>query len=112
MLAGDDALALPILALGGHGVISVAANLVPRRMADLVAAALRGDFARARTLHYELAPLAEALFLETNPVPAKRAAEMMGLAAGRPRLPLAPLGPENEARLKGVLRKMRLLKGR
>lgn len=112
VLAGDDVLTLPILALGGHGVISVAANLVPRQMADLVAAALRGDLARARRLHYRLSPLFEALFLETNPIPAKRAAELMGLAAGKPRLPLAPLGPENEARLKEVLRRMRLLRRR
>lgn len=112
VLAGDDALTLPILALGGRGVISVAANFVPRLMADLVASALRGDLARARKLHYEVSPLLEALFLETNPVPAKRAAELMGLAAGSPRLPLAPIGPENEARLKETLREMRLLKRR
>ncbi|MEM3087316.1 MAG: 4-hydroxy-tetrahydrodipicolinate synthase [Halobacteria archaeon] len=112
VLAGDDALTLPILALGGHGVISVAANLVPREMAGLVAAALRSDLARARKLHYGVAPLVEALFLETNPVPVKRAAELAGLAGGKPRLPLAPLGPENEARLKEVLRRMGLLKRR
>lgn len=109
VLAGDDALTLPVIALGGHGVISVAANLVPRDMARLVAAALSGDFARARRIHYRLAPLLDVLFLETNPVPAKRAAELMGLAAGPPRLPLAPLGRENEARLRAVLKRMGLL---
>jgi len=76
--SGDDALTLPIMAVGGVGVISVLANIMPKRCADMTAAALSGDWAKARRLHYEMLPLMRALFLETNPIPIKAAAAMMG----------------------------------
>lgn len=109
VISGDDALTLPIIALGGKGVISVAANIVPDKMSALASASLQGKFAEARKIHYELAPLFEVLFLETNPIPVKKAAEMLGLAAGKPRLPLAELSKENEKKLEAVLKKLGLL---
>jgi len=104
ILSGDDGLTLPILSVGGSGVISVVANIVPERMVKLVNAALTGDMATARRIHYEIAPLIRALFTETNPVPVKRAAGLIGLASGHLRLPLAPLGSENEQVLLEALR--------
>ena len=76
VLSGDDGLTLPILSIGGRGVISVAANIVPDRMSRMVNAALAGDYETARKVHYEIAPLIRALFLETNPIPVKKAAEL------------------------------------
>src|SRR5213076_560123 len=79
VLSGDDNITLPLMAVGGRGVISVIANIVPRDTADLVHAALDGDFKRARELHYKLYPLARAAFLETNPIPIKEAMAMAGM---------------------------------
>jgi 4-hydroxy-tetrahydrodipicolinate synthase len=109
IFAGDDSSTIPIIALGGVGVVSVAANIIPQRMASLTAEALSGNFDRARDLHYELAPLFDALFLETNPIPVKKAAELMKLSNGTIRLPLAELDKENEARLREVLTEMDLI---
>src|SRR5439155_9085251 len=79
VLSGDDNITLPLLAIGGRGVVSVIANIVPRETADLVHAALDGDWKRARELHYKLFPLARAAFLETNPIPIKEAMGMAGM---------------------------------
>ncbi|MCX7622440.1 MAG: 4-hydroxy-tetrahydrodipicolinate synthase [Thermomicrobium sp.] len=103
VLSGDDSLTLPIIAVGGQGVVSVVANIAPAAMSALVRAALLGDLERARALHRELFPLARALFLETNPVPVKAAAEMLGLCSGTVRLPLAPLSEANRERLRATL---------
>lgn len=100
VLSGDDGLTLPIMALGGKGVISVVADVAPRKMVAMVEAMLKGDLETARKLHYMLSPLASALFLETNPIPVKTATRMIGLAAGPLRLPLAPMAEKNETRLK------------
>ncbi len=89
--AGDDAWTLPLMALGGDGVISVSSNLVPRIMKELVDACKEGDYLRARTINQRLLPLYEASAFETNPIPIKAAMEAAGLAAGAPRLPLTPL---------------------
>ncbi|MBW6518271.1 MAG: 4-hydroxy-tetrahydrodipicolinate synthase [ANME-2 cluster archaeon] len=99
LFSGDDAMTLPIMELGGVGVISVTANIVPEKMAAMVAAFNKGDRTEAKRIEKELLPLIDALFLETNPIPVKRAAELIGLASGHLRLPLAPLSPENEVRL-------------
>jgi 4-hydroxy-tetrahydrodipicolinate synthase len=93
-----------MLALGAKGVISTVANVAPRRTVEMVEAFRRGDLMRAQQLHYELAPLVRALFLETNPIPVKTAYKIMGLAAGPLRLPLAPMSAENEDKLKEVLK--------
>jgi 4-hydroxy-tetrahydrodipicolinate synthase len=106
VLSGDDGLTLPILSIGGRGVISVAANIIPDRMSKIVNAALAGDYETARKVHYEIAPLIRALFLETNPIPVKKAAELMGLASGHVRLPLAPLSEANTAKLEDELKKL------
>jgi 4-hydroxy-tetrahydrodipicolinate synthase len=103
VLSGDDSLTLPIMSVGGTGVISVLANIAPSATRELVHAALTGDFARARQLHHELFPVARALFLETNPVPVKAAAELLGLCRSEVRLPLAPLSPAALQRLRQAL---------
>ncbi|MCR3882968.1 4-hydroxy-tetrahydrodipicolinate synthase [Methanotrichaceae archaeon M04Ac] len=100
VLSGDDVLTIPIVALGGRGVISVVADVAPRKMVAMVDAIFRGDLETARKIHYSLSPLAEALFLETNPIPVKAATGMIGLSAGPLRLPLAPMSEKNEKRLK------------
>ncbi len=91
VLSGDDSLTLPIMSVGGRGVISVVSNIVPRAMSDLTTAALAGDYGRARMIHHELLDLCGAMFVETNPVPVKAAAELLGLATSDVRLPLVNL---------------------
>ncbi|MCS7131932.1 MAG: 4-hydroxy-tetrahydrodipicolinate synthase, partial [Hadesarchaea archaeon] len=109
--SGEDSLTFPILALGGVGVISVASNLVPDRLAEMVDAFFEGKLEEARRIHYELMPLFKVLFIETNPSPVKAAMEMMGMPAGKPRLPLVELQPENREKLRKVLVDMGLVKG-
>ncbi len=96
ILSGDDALTLPMMALGAHGVVSVASNVAPDGVVSLVRAALAGRYSEARALHYKLRPLFEALFLTSNPIPVKRAAMRLGHARDAVRMPLLPLG-EDEA---------------
>jgi len=104
VLSGDDFTVLPLLALGGTGVISVVSNVAPADTAALCKAFLRGDLAAAKALHYKLAPLNRAMFLEVNPVPVKTALAMMGrIPNGDLRLPLVPLLPANEAKLREIL---------
>ena len=109
VVAGDDFLTLPIMSLGGKGVISVAANIAPQPMSEMVDAMLKGDIEKARELNLRLFPLFEAMFLETNPIPVKRAAELMGLPAGHVRLPLGGLSEENEQKLRKVLEALELM---
>ncbi|MFH0778009.1 MAG: 4-hydroxy-tetrahydrodipicolinate synthase [Candidatus Eisenbacteria bacterium] len=106
LLSGDDSLALPMLAVGASGVISVAANVVPemlKRMLDLFFA---GDTEGAKRIHFQLLPLFKALFLEANPSPIKKACELMGLFSGELRLPLVPVRRETEEALKRELKKL------
>ena len=103
ILSGDDDLTLPIMALGGSGVISVVANVAPRKTVAMVEAVAKGDLESARKLHYELAPLVRSMFIETNPIPVKTAYNLMGLAGGPLRLPLAAMAPEKELALKDVI---------
>jgi len=109
VVAGDDFLTLPIMSLGGKGVISVAANIAPQPMSEMVDAMLKGDIEKARELNLRLFPLFEAMFLETNPIPVKRAAELMGLPAGHVRLPLGGLSEENEQKLRQVLHELDMI---
>ncbi|MDI6902583.1 MAG: 4-hydroxy-tetrahydrodipicolinate synthase [Methanocellales archaeon] len=109
VLSGDDSLTLPILVLGGKGVVSVAANIIPRQVSDMVSAFLDGKLDRARELHHILSPLFRALFLETNPIPVKTAMGWLGLAAGELRLPLSPLSEENATKLRSVLESLVML---
>jgi 4-hydroxy-tetrahydrodipicolinate synthase len=103
VLSGDDSLTLPIMALGGRGVISVVANVAPAPTAEMVQAFLRGDLPRARELHYRLFDLCRAMFLETNPIPVKTAAGIMGLCSPELRLPLCPMGEANEKKLRQAM---------
>jgi 4-hydroxy-tetrahydrodipicolinate synthase len=100
VLSGDDALTLPLMAIGGKGVISVTANVAPAETADMVNAALKGDWDRARRVHYRLLPLSNAMFLETNPIPVKAALAMMGRCADELRLPLVPMSEAPRAQLR------------
>ena len=109
VLSGDDNLTLPLLAIGGRGVISVIANLVPRETADMVHAALDGDFKRARELHYRLFPMARAAFLETNPIPIKEAMAMVGMIEPELRLPMCRMSDANRAKLSAVVKSLGLL---
>jgi 4-hydroxy-tetrahydrodipicolinate synthase len=109
VLSGDDNLTLPLLAVGGRGVISVIANLVPRDTSDMVHAALEGDFKRARELHHRLFPLFKAAFLETNPIPVKEAMAMVGMIEPEFRLPMCRMSDANRERLRTVLRQFGLL---
>lgn len=104
VLAGDDALTLPMMAVGGKGVITVTANLLPGKMAQLVNAFLEGRLEAARALHYELYPLFTALFYETNPIPVKEALQMMGKIDREMRLPLCPMENDNRGKLLAVLK--------
>jgi 4-hydroxy-tetrahydrodipicolinate synthase len=104
VLSGDDPLTLPIMALGGKGVITVTANLLPGEMSAMAAAALANRWDEARRLHYKLSPLFAALFLETNPIPVKEALGLMGKIDPEVRLPLCPLMPDNRDRLTRVLK--------
>jgi len=110
VLSGDDNLTLPLLAIGGHGVISVIANIVPRETAEMVHAALDGDWKRARELHYKLFPLARAAFLETNPIPIKEAMAMASMIEPEFRLPMCRMGDANRERLRAILKSYALVK--
>lgn len=104
VVSGDDSLTLPIMAVGGRGVISVLSNLVPARIVQLVDAALAGDFNAARERHLALFPLFRAMFLETNPIPIKTAMAAAGYDTGELRLPLCEMAEDNSAALERCLR--------
>ena len=110
VFSGDDALTIPIMKLGGVGVISVAANIVPDKVTAMVNAFKAGNMDEVRRLENLLDPLIKALFIETNPIPVKKAAELIGLASGELRLPLAPLSKENEGKLVAELKSIGVLK--
>jgi 4-hydroxy-tetrahydrodipicolinate synthase len=104
VLAGDDALTVPMMAVGAHGVITVTANIAPADMAALVDAFAAGKLDEAKALHYKLYPLFTALFYETNPIPVKEALGMMGKIQPELRLPLCPMSVENREKLAGALK--------
>ncbi len=95
ILSGDDPMILPLMALGGVGTVAVSSNVAPGAVSDMVDAALEGNWERARELHYELLPLFRALFVETNPIPVKTAASLLGFCSDEMRLPLVPMEGEN-----------------
>ncbi len=103
VLSGDDNLTLPLMSVGGRGVISVLANLLPRDTAEMVHTALAGDWKLARDLHLKLFPLFRAMFIETNPIPVKEAMAMAGMIEPEFRLPLCRMTESNRQRLKAVL---------
>jgi 4-hydroxy-tetrahydrodipicolinate synthase len=109
VLSGDDALTLPILAVGGNGVISTSANVAPAEMIEMVSAFRAGDLARARAIHLRLLPLFDVLFCETNPIPVKAAVAETGRIGDEIRLPLTEITQPNRERLKVVLKELGLL---
>jgi len=109
LLSGDDNMTLPVLAIGGKGVISVVANIVPKDSADMVAAWERGDVSGARAMYYKLLPLCQAMFYETNPIPVKTALARMGKIDGEMRLPLCPMATANQEKLEKALKEYGLL---
>src|SRR5262245_17935377 len=110
MLSGDDNLTLPLRSVGGRGVISVIANIVPRDVADLTHAVLDDDWKRARELHHRLYPLAKATFLETNPIPIKEAMAMAGMIEPEFRLPMCRMGDASRERLRAIIKTYGLVK--
>jgi 4-hydroxy-tetrahydrodipicolinate synthase len=104
LLSGCDGTALAFTLLGGHGTISVTANVAPRLMHRMIAAALQGDLGLARDLNQQLLPLHQRLFLEANPIPVKWAVARLGLMDGALRLPLTPLSPQHHAALEEAMR--------
>jgi 4-hydroxy-tetrahydrodipicolinate synthase len=109
VLSGDDSLTLPLIALGGRGLISVASNEIPAEMTRLVQSGLSGDFAEARRLHFQYLSLMDINFVESNPIPVKAALAEMGLLQPVWRLPLVAPKPENLARIRAVLESLNLL---
>lgn len=109
VLSGDDIFTLPLLAIGGKGVISVVSNVVPGDMAGMIDAFASGDLEKARRLHARMTPLIDALFIETNPVPVKAALAMMGKISYELRLPLCRMAEKNEATLLKVMQNYGLL---
>jgi 4-hydroxy-tetrahydrodipicolinate synthase len=107
--SGDDPTAIALMLLGGHGNVSVTANVAPRAMHELCIAAVEGNAKRAAELHMKLLPLHKLLFIEPNPIPVKWALARLGRCGGTLRLPLTPLGAANEAHVERALRESGLL---
>jgi 4-hydroxy-tetrahydrodipicolinate synthase len=111
VLSGDDALTLPLMAVGGRGIISVASNEIPAEMVQMVEAAERGDFTAARAVHARILPLMQVNFVEANPIPVKSAMAAMGLLEEVYRLPLVPPKKESKEKIAKVLRELGLVEG-
>jgi 4-hydroxy-tetrahydrodipicolinate synthase len=109
VLSGDDALTLPLMAIGGRGLISVASNVAPREMSQMVDAAERNDFGAARAIHQKLMPLMQVNFVESNPIPVKAALAAMGLLEEVYRLPMVSPTPESRQRILAVLRDLGMI---
>ena len=104
LISGDDSLTLPVLSIGGTGIISVVANIAPKDVANLVSEFEKGNIKKAQELHYKLMPLVKAMFIETNPIPVKTAMGLMGLCSSDLRLPMCQMAPENQEKLKKALK--------
>ena len=104
VFSGDDNMAVPLTLMGGSGVISVASNIIPRYIGEMIEAARKGNVEKARTMHFELLPLFKGMFLETNPLPVKACLAQMGLVEPVWRLPLCPPSEETEAKLREMLK--------
>ncbi|MBM3246092.1 MAG: 4-hydroxy-tetrahydrodipicolinate synthase [Candidatus Omnitrophica bacterium] len=109
LISGDDSLTLPVLSIGGTGIISVVANIAPKDVSDLVAEFEKGNIKKAQSLHYKLLPLIKAVFLETNPIPIKTAMGLLGMCEPDLRLPMSAMLPENLEKLKKALKEYGLL---
>jgi len=110
LISGDDSLTLPLLAIGGTGIISVVANIVPKDVAELVSEFAKGNLKKAQEIHYKLLPLIKAVFIETNPIPVKTAMGLLGMCEPDLRLPMTAMLPENLEKLRKALKDYGLLK--
>ena len=109
ILSGDDALTVPLMAIGAKGVIATIGNVMPRETHELAAAGLAGDFKTARELHYKMLPLMRTLFLETNPICVKQALAFMSKCCNELRMPLVPMTPPAAEKLKASMKDLRLI---
>ncbi len=109
VISGDDFTTLPLLALGGKGVISVSANVAPKDVSTMCSSWLKGNYEKARAIHYKLEPLNAVMFIETNPIPVKTALAMMGKIQEELRLPLCEMSPANKEKLRNVLVDLKLI---
>lgn len=110
LISGDDSLTLPVLAIGGTGIISVVANIIPRDVADMVSEFEKGNIHQSGKLHYKMLPLIKAVFIETNPIPVKTAMGLMGLCEPHLRLPMCAMSADNLEKLKKALAEYGLIK--
>ena len=109
IISGDDSLTLPILSIGGVGVISVLSNILPKKVQGMIEAWERGQLQLARDIHVELYPLCKALFIETNPIPIKTAMAMMGIIQEEFRLPLVKMSENNKKILENEMKRAKLI---
>jgi len=109
LISGDDALTLPVMSIGGVGIISVVANIIPRDVANMCAAFEKGDMKKAEELHYKMLALVKAMFIETNPIPVKTAMGLMKLCSPEMRLPLCDMLPENKEKLVKAMKEYKLI---
>ncbi len=109
VLSGDDSLTLPIMSVGGKGVVSVIANIMPREVSELVSSFLKGDIEKSQKLHNRLFPICKSMFIETNPIPVKTAMKLLGRLNGEMRLPLCDMSNEHEEQLKKILEEYDLI---
>jgi len=109
LISGDDALTLPVMSIGGVGIISVAANIIPRDVSDMCKAFEKGDIKRCEELHYKMLPLVKALFIETNPIPVKTAMGLMKMIDPELRLPMCEMLPENKDKLVKAMKEYKLI---
>ena len=109
VISGDDNLTLPLMVLGGKGVISVASNIIPKEMHELCEHALNGNFEKARKMHYELLPLFKGIFIETNPMPIKAALAMKGMIKEAYRLPMCEMKPDSREKLRQILKDLKVI---
>ena len=109
VVSGDDSLTLPLMSVGGKGVISVIANIIPKETAEMTRAALNGDWKRAREINLRMFPLCKAMFYETNPIPVKTAMQLLGRLNGELRLPLSPMSDANKDKLAKAMKAYGLL---
>jgi len=110
LLSGDDSLTLPILSVGGKGVVSVVANIIPKDVALMIESFLSKDIEKAVRIHLKMLPLVKAMFIETNPIPVKAAMNLLGMRAGNPRLPLWKASPKSLRIIKKALKEYGLIK--
>lgn len=110
ILSGDDSMTYPIMCLGGKGVVSVIANIIPKKIHEFTQLLLNKNYEEAKKIHYELYPLMKAMFIETNPIPVKTAMGLLGLCSDELRLPLTPMSPANKEKLKKILIDYNLIK--